>query len=30
LLEAESIENKNMMLIFTAMEERNGERRYFP
>ena len=29
-LEAESIENKNMMLIFTAMEERNGERRYFP
>jgi predicted anti-sigma-YlaC factor YlaD len=30
LLEAESVENKNMMLIFTAMEERNGERRYFP
>ncbi len=30
LLEAESIENRNMMLIFTAMEERNGERRYFP
>lgn len=30
LLEAESIENRNMMLIFTAMEEKNGERRYFP
>jgi len=30
LLEAESIENRNMMLIFTATQERNGERRYFP
>lgn len=30
LLEEEGIENKNMMLIFTAMENKNGVRRYFP
>ena len=30
LFEEEVIENKNMMLIFTAMEENNGLRRYFP
>ena len=29
LLEEEKIENKNMMLIFTAMEEKNNVRRYF-
>ena len=28
LLEEEGLENKNMMLIFTAMEENNGARRY--
>ena len=30
LLEEEKVENKNMMLIFTAMEEKNDIRRYFP
>lgn len=30
LFEEEKVENKNMMLIFTAMEEKNGTRRYFP
>jgi len=30
LLEEESVENKNMMLIFSALEERNDIRRYFP
>lgn len=29
LLEEEKVENKNMMLIFTAMEEKNSVRRYF-
>jgi len=30
LLEEESVENKNMMLIFSALEERNDIRRYLP
>jgi len=30
LLEEEKVENKNMMLIFTAMEEENSNRRYLP
>jgi len=30
LLEEEKVENKNMMLIFTAMEEKNSVRRYLP
>jgi len=30
LLEEESVENKNMMLIFSALEERNNIRRYLP
>ena len=30
LFEEEKVENKNMMLIFTAMEEKNDIRRYLP
>lgn len=30
LLEENELENKNMMLIFTAIEENNGTRRYLP
>lgn len=30
LLAEEKVENKSMILIFTAMEEKNGARRYFP
>lgn len=30
LLEAEGLENKNMMIIFSAMEEKNDTRRYMP
>jgi len=30
LLEEEGVEDKNMMLIFTTMEEKNGLRRYYP
>lgn len=30
LLEAESLENKNMMIIFSAMEENSDTRRYMP
>ncbi len=30
LLEEGKIEEKNMMIIFAAMEEKNGTRRYFP
>jgi len=30
ILEEEGVENKNMMLLFTAMEEKNGTRRYLP
>lgn len=30
ILEQEGAENKSMMLIFTSLEERNGQRRYVP
>ncbi|GAH65197.1 unnamed protein product, partial [marine sediment metagenome] len=30
LLEEEKVEDKNMMLIFTAMEEKNSTGRYLP
>lgn len=30
ILEQEGVENKSMMLIFTSMEEKNGQRRYVP
>ncbi len=30
VFEAENIENKNMMLIFSSLEKDNGLRRYFP
>jgi hypothetical protein len=30
LFETENVENKNMMLIFTALEEKDEIRRYFP
>ena len=30
LLEEEKVENKNMMLIFTSLEEQNDARRYLP
>lgn len=30
LLEEEGLENQNMMIIFSAMEEKNGTRRYIP
>lgn len=30
LMEEEGVENQNMMLIFTSLEENNGIRRYYP